>query len=337
MTTTDYRRMIEATTLRECTPNYKKTLKGWQKEASAIYKALSLATEIYENTKKKIYQDYSEKKASELIAEEQRKYAEMQKFAEDDIRSKFNEVLSSKRETIRKSNSAPSEADLRLLQALKMRTKLTESDIIHAAEALGNNLVSLGTLADIASSHNIHIPIPTAEKIEQRLNEAIDFANSMMRELTTSNKDLPYRAREFYLYPDSDETYAAMLFSGLDDSVFSTEQMKKTVTNSSSFLDEVKDNYGATKIMLTGGTPNAVEIKLTGNENLSNIAYQFGTRLSDIEKVNSGKNIYDLGAGDVLVVPSGRMKMLNGNGNVSTSQCEPICINAFGETDNATS
>ena len=222
---TDYERLFAATMQREGKPNPAKSFKGWQEDAVLTRRAFILVTSMFERERADILKKYSTTTAAEKLTERRNAYNALKKSAEDGLRAKLDEVIASKKACIQKACRAPSTDDTNLLAVLNMRSKLSTNDIIHAAESVGNNLLSLGTLADICNRHGIAVPIPTAEKFEEMLDRAEEYAQDRISEAFLPEKSMGYYGIEFYNYADAPESNATSLFSELDNSVFTSEQI----------------------------------------------------------------------------------------------------------------
>lgn len=308
-----YQRAYEATMTRQGNPNPSKSFKAWQKDAAVTHRAMAEITRLYETDRAKILAEYSTTKAAEMLAESQNFYMECCRRAENDLKDKLTEVINSKRDALRKASKAPTDEDIRLLQALKMRSKLTEAEIIYAAEAMSDNLPALGTLADIANEHGIYIPIPTAADYEEQINKAEQYALDMVGECHLPDNQLSYKATEFYNYADSEGGFAAGAFSELDNSVFTAEQLRERIETAKLNTSSIVNSRG-----------NAAEITLKDGDSLACIATQFGVRYAAIEDANPGKDLNNLHAGDKVIIPGGKMKLTSGRGFVSPDQVRPV-------------
>ena len=223
---TDYERLFAATMQREGKPNPAKSFKGWQADAVLTRRAFILVTSMFERERAEILKRYSTETAAEKLTERRNTYNALRKSAEDGLQKKLDEIIASKRECIKRACKAPTTDDTNLLAVLNMRSKLTTNDIIHAAESVGNNLLSLGTLADICNRHGLDIPVPTAEKYEEMLARAEEFARSRISEAFLPEKNMTYYGLEFYNYSDAPESNATRFFDELDNSVFTSEQIR---------------------------------------------------------------------------------------------------------------
>lgn len=251
---TDYERLFAATMQREGKPNLAKSFKGWQADAVLTRRAFILVTSMFEKERADILEKYSTTTAAEMLTERRNAYNAFKKSAEDGLRAKLDEVIASKKACIQRACKAPTTDDTNLLAVLNMRSKLTTNDVIHAAQSVGDNLLSLGTLADICSRHGLDIPIPTAEKYEEMLDRAEEFARSRISEAFLPEKSMKYYGIEFYNYADAPESNATRLFSELDNSVFTSEQIRTSGDQAAAWKAEL-----AAKMKGNGSEPEAAE------------------------------------------------------------------------------
>ncbi len=238
----EYARLFQATMDRESHPNYDKSFRNWQKNAAVLRKACKMVEQMYENDRVKILKEYSTSKAHEMLAERQAKYLEFKLKVEAELEEGLNAVIESKKARIQKCCKAPLTEDINLLSALNMRSKLSENEIIHAAEAVGDNLVALGTLADISDRHGIRMPIPTAERYEEKLAKAADYARDRISEAFVPESEMSYKGIEFFNFPDAQDGFADLAFKELDNSVFTSEQNFRSDKN---YLQEMKETLKA--------------------------------------------------------------------------------------------
>ena len=244
MTINDYARLYEAVMSRESKsqPKYEKSFRYLQDMAILTRRAFQMITTQYEKDRDEVLKEYSTSPAgAKMLAELQSKYNEARKQAEAELKKTLDEVVQSKRDAIQKSCKAPSTEDVNLLSVLNMRSRLTENDIVHAAEAVGDNLTSLGTLKDIAERHQIHLQIPTAEGFEKQLDIAANYARSRLSEAFTPEKELTYYGTEFYLYSNEKDSVANSMFEEIDSSVFTSEQKGETKINLKTVKEAILD------------------------------------------------------------------------------------------------
>lgn len=202
-----------------------KTFQGWQKSAIAGRNTLMAVKRKYEADRDEALRDYSSTKAAEILGELQRNYESTRRNTEKWLRERFDAVVQSKRDAIKRACKAPSEEDLRMLQALKMRSKLTDNDIIRASEQLENNFVALGLLADIAESAGVNCPVFTAELAEEEIKNVERLGDDLIKHIDSEDKTMPYTSVCFYNYPDA-ETSVSFMFEKLDNNVFTSEQVR---------------------------------------------------------------------------------------------------------------
>jgi hypothetical protein len=119
-------------------------------------------------------------------------YAEDKKRAENErdnsinalqgiYRTAFFEIIRKMRESAyNQTMSAPSAEQLALLQALKMREKITRDELEQAARTLANSPVCLSVLDEIADKmeyHGVHFGGESTDSIIKHIDELADNAN----------------------------------------------------------------------------------------------------------------------------------------------------------------
>ena len=283
-------------------PDTALTLKSFQRRAGVTRGAVMMLTDEYKADLKKLQATYSPKEFEARRAALDEEYNGIVKIAKQRLTDDLNEVLEAKRKQFDKSTGAPTEAQLRLLQVLSMRTEMTQSEITLTAEKMNNNIPALRLLRDIAKRHGIDFPdVGNADK----LNEAIDNAEQFSLEMIESiaNPELTYQQTCFYDYPDS-QTVADYYFGPLDQSILVAAQAKPP--------------------KVEPGEHNAVKVYLRGDESLAGIADQFHINSEDIRKANPDRDSFDFKEGDTLIVPSGMLRVTNLPGSIVEGQCIPI-------------
>ena len=94
-------------------------------------------------------QGYEDKKA-----EYKQKQTDAVTALRKEVQPTFDSILSDMRNTVNsRKMGVPSEEELRLLQTLKMREKVSRDELIQAAQTLGNTAVSLAVLDEIAAKN----------------------------------------------------------------------------------------------------------------------------------------------------------------------------------------
>lgn len=295
-------------------PNYAMTFRNWQKQAVSTRSALENVKRVLEEESAKIREEYRPNVAFEKIAALKEEYETVRQIAENDLKAKLGKVMASKRAQLAKASQAPTEADLRMLQTLKLRTKLTEDEVIRAAESLSNNLPALAVLRDISDAAGFDIPIPVAADFEADIESAGAYAESMVRSIGKDGKELNYKENEFFNFPDAKDGYAAQAFDRLDSSSFTQETVKNHITT--------KLNTEGIREAAAG--KQMVEVTLNAGDSLSNLCYQFHTKFEALEKANPNKDIYDLQPGDTILVPSARFDVRNGHGWIKAEQISAV-------------
>lgn len=308
----NYERMYENMMNRTGKANQVNSFKNWQRSAIGARKMLLHIRERYNAEREEILRDYSTSKANEILIELQRSYDAARQMSEKWLRERFEVVVQSKRDAVKAACKAPSDEDLRMLSALRMRSKLTESDVIHAAEHLSDNFVALQTLADIASSSGLKVPVFTADLAEEEIANAEQLGENMLRYLDAEDKKLGYNARGFYNFPDL-ETPVTIVFDALDENVFTSEQVRTKI-------ESVKNNPSGE----TNRDFSAAVVEFREGNSILCVAQQFHVTMDQIQKSNPGMDLANLHPGDRVIVPSVKMSLYNQPGYASPDQVSPV-------------
>lgn len=101
----------------------------------------------------------------------------------------FDDVLNGMRDKVGgKAAVPPGDAELRLLQTLKLRDKISREELQAAARALQDNAIALHTLDDIAQGHGFHnmfVDLPawrdTASGHQEHIASLLQSARSIVR------------------------------------------------------------------------------------------------------------------------------------------------------------
>lgn len=322
---TDYIRIYESSRGRLGNPDPHKTFSAFQKNAGLSRRALALAKEMYEADIAKNSERYLPNIAMEMNSKIKANYQAAVQYTKRELESNLEEVLTSKRNQIRNVSRAPSEEDLRLLQTLKMRSKLTRDDIVHAAEVIGDNLPALALLGDIADSFDIAMPIITAASLEEDLDRAERFSRDMLRSLEKTDEQLRYTESCFYRYPDLEDGPVYEAYHNLDTSAFTAENLKKSIST----------KFDSKAVIEASKTPNSAIITLTGKENLGNMLMQFSTNYEALKRANPNLDLENLKSGDKLIMPTTKMKILESPGFASVSQVMPYHQETASESESA--
>ncbi len=213
-------------TLRSGNPVPGKTLHGWHERACLTRNALLLAKEAYERDLAELRETYTPKAFAERRQEADTQYRGLVDVARKRIVDDLEVVLESKRQQFDRSNSAPSEEVLRLLQTLSMRDTLTVGEVAAISGKLENNIPGMRLLKDICSRHGITIPdIGDPAEFERMMTAAQQFAEDRLACLDTDPKDLGYKEKLFWERPGEGED--RYFFGALDAQGFTSEQVQE--------------------------------------------------------------------------------------------------------------
>ena len=294
-------------------PDQAKTLKGFQRRSAIVRAALQEAEKKYLADLNELGETYSAKAFDERRKPLDNEYSELLKFARQRCEDDLQTVIAAKRDQYAKCSGAPSDEQLRLLQALQMRSEVSAHEIQYYADQLADNVPALRVLREIAQKNGVPFPdVGNAEVFEEQLSAARDYALEMLESMgETDDRELNFRQLSFWKYPDT-TTEADAFFGPLDGSFLTAPQKSERVT----------DADGAETIE-PGKKPNAVKVFLRGDESLGGISMQFGLDSSEIRAANPGYDWSNIHHGDAVIVPSGRLRVSNAAGAIVEGQCVP--------------
>lgn len=307
-----YRNIFEAAR-RDGNPDQGLTFKSFQRRSAVIRGALQLAAEKYLADLKELGETYSAKAFDERRKPLDNEYSELLKFAKQRCEDDLSTVIAAKRDQYAKCSGAPSAEQLRLLQALQMRSEVSAHEIQHYARELSDNIPALRVLREVAQKNGVPFPdVGNAEIFEEQLSAARDYSLKMLESLgETDDNELNYRQLSFWKYADT-MTEADGIFGPLDGSFLTAPQ--KTVQAAGE--DRVET-------IQPGQKPNAVKVYLRGDESLGGISVQFGLDSSEIRAANPGYDWSNIHHGDTVIVPTGKLRVSNAAGSIVEGQCVP--------------
>jgi len=114
----------------------------------------------------------------------------------DECKDEFSRCIAAmEKNAQRRPMTAPTQDQLAILQALRMREKLTRDDLNHAANAMADCSVGLGVLEELAKKHEIlgfHAPTGVSDAFVQRaIKSFADSANTVLKlERTNQRRQL---------------------------------------------------------------------------------------------------------------------------------------------------
>lgn len=280
------------------------TFREWQNKAIAARKALGQVKKDYAKDLQEIRSTYSPSVIATKKHELDEKYKTIVRQAKENLTEELNAVIESKQRQFDKCSGAPSAEDLRLLQALSMRSHISIDEFASTVGKLNGNVQSLAVLRDIADRHGVRIPVgaTTPAEFDAMLQRAKEFSLDRLREIDA--EDPGYKARAFYDYPDH-RGEAAALYNPLDQNVLTTEQIK-TATREAMESKAAEANTSTEETAPTGGGEMWAEVTVNSSMWLSTIAGQFHVSTDAIRKVNPGHDLDHLSDGQKILVPATR-------------------------------
>lgn len=305
------------------------TFRAWQAKCVNTRQALKQARADHDAELQELQGVYTTRIFLQKKAEIDEKFNSIVNDAKKKLTEDLDAVIESKRAQFDKCSGAPSAEDLRLLQALSMRTSLSVAEVSDVVGRLNGNVQSLSLLRDIAARHDIRIPIgaTTREAFDEQLQRAREFSmDRLQRGLEVSDAELGYRDKLFYDYSDRGE--ARFFYDGLDDNILTSQQITRATKEPASPV--VKAEQGTTTAGEDDQPGGAVEmwaeVKCNGSMSLSTIAGQFHVSKQQIRDANPGKDLDRIYTGDVILVPSTRFTFQPdpSGGHVQPSQVRAV-------------
>lgn len=131
----------------------------------------------------------------------------------------FDKLIETRREALHKASGAPTDEQLRLLQTLALRTKLSAADVSQAAAHCADSLSALQVLADLARANGISFPhIVTAGEFEDTVSQAREGVENLVESVATPLDDLRYLDR--LAWTTQTPGRMAPLFASLDSPTY---------------------------------------------------------------------------------------------------------------------
>ena len=300
--------------------NLVKSFEGWRKTAVSIREAVMTVKKFYKAELAKLWEQYKADAYFEGKKPLDAMYNAVLSNAQTSLRESLQGVLNAKREQLSKCLEAPSDADLRLLSALNLRTSLTESEVAALAEKLNGNIHSLKALHDIAEKSGISFPnYGDIDDLEHELDAASQFAESMIRAV---DADMPsYFEHMFFAYADE---IPMPQFEAADGNFFISAQENPTP---SGFAPA-----DARPEIPAGKAANAYRVYLNGTESLVGIANQFNISVTAIRRANPGVDIHHLDGVESIIIPTTAFT-IGRNTTVRPDQMQPTYIEISGDGD----
>ena len=308
MTRLNTRKVFDAV-YRSGTPDNTKGFRGWQHKAQITRKALMAAKDEINKQLAEWRETYTEKAIQPMYADAMEDYAGLRKIAVEKLEAAIVDVEKEKREQYRKiALTAPTDEQLRLIQALSLRDDLTADEVYTISEQLGGNLQAMKALGSVARQAGIHFPRTiTTEEFESALDKATQYARNVLNSIDAPN--LGYNDHCFYNYTGTG--WAHMVFDPLDSPMFAAvqEQNDKAAEKENAEAKECGEMW--------------TQVTLNGTEYLSTVANQFHVSEAEIRKINNMTELNGY-AGQKILVPATRFTMQPGHGHVQWDQCELV-------------
>lgn len=278
-------------------PDQAKTLAAWRSRAKVTHDALQEVRRKMEGDIAELHDTFAIKVANPKIEELRKEFGELTEIAKKRVAADLAKTIANKREAFSKANAAPTDAEIRLLSALSMRSSISQGEVAEAAGQL-RSLQALRVLHDLAEKHGVHAPQPlTPEDFEETIRNIETECGRYIDGISAAEPS--YRASLFWSgHPCPEST----MFDRLDGR-FSTPQ---------AFEQAPVAGANATKVYCRGG------------EDLSTVAMQFGIRSYQIRAANPDVDFsVPITAGQQLIIPATKMTSSTLPGAVGFEQAIP--------------
>lgn len=306
------------------------TFRGWQEKAIKARQALKQVRQDYEQDLQELHGKYTTKYFLEEKAKLEANYNGIVQSAVTKLTEDLEDVIESKRRQFDKVSGAPSAEDLRLLEALNMRTSLSIAEVANTIGKLNGNVQSLAVLRDIAAKHDIRIPAgaTTPEEFDTMMQRAKEYSLDRLRDIDTPDRDMNYKGKCFFDYPDHPGE-ASHFYDPLDNNVLTTEQITTATRQAQQPEAKAPATETAPAAAKTGegdAVPMWAEVTCSGNMSLSTIAEQFHVTPQQIREANGGRDLDRLYTGDKILVPSTQFSFQPdpSGGHVQPDQVRPV-------------
>lgn len=127
------------------------------------------------------------------------------------VRNDYETVKQAKEAAWSKAHSAPSDDQLRLLQALSMRSKLTPAEVAAVLPQMTDNIQALRVLQDVAERSGVNVPLPTdlEDQYERDIEMADEWCKIAVEDINKSDDDAGYLGLLFWNTNNSGQMQSA--------------------------------------------------------------------------------------------------------------------------------
>lgn len=306
------------------TPNRDKSLDAWQRRAIVTREVMLTIKEDYKKKLDELKDRYSAKAFEIERQPVDDDYNKIREIAIQKVLEDLGNVLDGKRAQFDKSSGAPTAEDLRLLDALNMRSSLTLAEIAAVSGKFNGNVQAIRVLGDIARKHGISFPdIGDPEHFEALMERAEQFSKEHIEEIDVERDRLGYKGMLFWEHPGEGE--APSFFGMLDNQGFTAEQLTEA-TRENQQKEDAETDSPLTATMTGEGAPVEMwaEVKLKGTEYISSVADQFHVSTKQIREANPGRDLDHLYSGDKIYVPATKFSFLPGQGHIQPDQVRAV-------------
>ena len=331
----EYHKIYESV-LRSGNPVKATTLAGWLERATLTRGALLLAKEQYESDVKQMRDRYSDKVFQEKRTAADSEFQVLTDIAKQRVADDLEAVLASKRAAFDHANDPPSEATVRLLQILNMRTSLTAEELAAVSGKVEHNLNALRVLKDIAHRHGLSFPdVGSPGEFEQLMAQTESYCMDRLDAIGLTEGEINLSGKsadaEFWNYPDDPRSRHWKYFAPLDNRGFNSQQIEDATAaaNRPTWSPDADSTAQAVKALSDNPSDVWSEVSVRVPVRVDQLARQFKTTAAAIQDANPDRYLTDgttLYGGDVILVPSTRYSVRSDSGDafIAPSDVRPV-------------
>ena len=313
------------------------TISAWRQRAQITRNALLTIKEENERKVAEITDEYSPKAAAPKVQAIRSDWSDVVKLGKKRMEDDLDRVIAAKRAAVQNSMNPPSEAQLRTLQAMQMRSSIPAEEFGMVASQMSGSVQALGVLHDIAKHHGVDFPEVSVAAENKKIDEAEAYCHRMIE--TADASDLGYIGRVFWLTDSLDASTGPI--NGIDGGITAAlAEVPGYVENESSptttfppigmsdirFGDFPERAYLNRFLLVNTGHPdaNVTRVRLRGDETLSGLSVQFMTAADDVKVMNPDVDFdKPFKAGTIITVPSTSLFVSGAPNSVTPDQCAP--------------
>ncbi len=331
----EYHKIYESV-LRSGNPVKATTMHAWLARTTLTRGALLLARKQYEDDVQQMRDRYSDRVFQEKRTAADAEYQVLVDIAKQRVADDLEAVLASKRAAFDHANDPPSEATVRLLSVLNMRTSLTAEELAAVSGKVEHNLNALRVLKDIAHRHGLSFPdVGSPGEFEQLMAQTESYCMDRLDAIGMTEEEIngsgKYSDAEFWNHPDDQRSRHWTMFNQLDFAGFTSQQV--TAANDAAqrptWSPDADSTAQAVKALSDNPSDVWSEVSVRVPVRVDQLARQFKTTAAAIQDANPDRYLTDgttLYGGDIVLVPSTRYSVRNDSGDafIAPSDVRPV-------------